>query len=160
MVRGRLKNTKRCPESGFWRIICSTAAARLSNDFRISVGTQQINTDTEEGKVSISDYRTIAMSVFKESGSKSNGTLSRVLLANIISNSDAPVIGAVGRRKNGTNGFAGNSDPYFLRQYQNVDVAMSVFVQYASTVRPLFLKLDKCSRTSSGVCRFIKCLLG
>ena len=39
---------------------CSTAAERLSNDFRISVGTQQINTDTDEGKVSIdwlSQYR-------------------------------------------------------------------------------------------------------
>lgn len=120
-------------------MICSTAAARLSNDFRISVGTQQINTDTEEGKVSIGDYRNTAMSVFKESESKSNGTLIRVLSANMISNSDALDIGAVGRRKNGIADFPGKSDRYFLRQYQNVDVAMSAFVQYASTVSPLFL---------------------
>lgn len=129
MVRGRLKNTNRCPESGFWQTICSTAAARLSNDFRISVGTQQINTDTEDGKVSIGNYRNIAMSVFNASGSKTKGTLSRLAFANTISNGDETDIGAVGRRKNEIADFAGICDRYFFRQFQNVDVAMLAFVQ-------------------------------
>jgi hypothetical protein len=85
-----------------------------------------------------SDYRNTAMSAFKESGSKTNGTLRRVLFANMISNSDALDTGAVGRRKNETADFSRVSDRYFFRQFQNVDADMLALAQYVQTVSPLF----------------------
>jgi hypothetical protein len=95
----------------------------------MSVGRQQINTSTEDGKVNIENQRSAAMSVFKVSGSKPDEILSRVVFANTISNSGVPDAKAVGRRKKGTD--AGDLYParYFFRQFQNVDTATFALAQ-------------------------------